>query len=175
MLLTRRNSGWQIALKLTFRTFDGLFGEVLENLEKSRQLLFISTDVAHLQETKKSFQEIHQAQEERRQEFQNQQAADEKERIFVVLDWLQPTNQTNRQDDLDNQREGFQGTTEWIFNHQNYQDWIQEDNDTKGIFWLSGIPGAGMLTAFLISKEARLNTECRCYCREDFSLLRNRE
>src|SRR5271170_252123 len=116
-MLTIVHVGWQIALKLTFRTFDGLFGDLLKNLENSKRLLLVSADVAHFQETNKFFHEMYQARLQERESFKRQQEEDARERLLTVLDWLLPTSQTNLYNELQQQREEFPGTTNWIFSH----------------------------------------------------------
>lgn len=53
---------------MTFRNFAGLFGDLTNNLERSRKLLYTSSDVAHIEECHKQFVQLHsdrlKAQEE---------------------------------------------------------------------------------------------------------------
>lgn len=129
--------GWKIALKITCRPFENLFGDILKNLERSRQLLFTSADVIHFskaQEARFAFEE----------EFRRQREADEKQRRLTVLEWLWPTaNLRDQHIDLQLRRKLYPGTAQWVFDEHIWKDWLYTYRDTNRLLWISGIPGAG--------------------------------
>lgn len=141
--------GWQIVLKLTVRTFGGHFADALQNLQRSKQLLLTLANITHFQEAQRHF---HESQEDRlktQEEYQKRKELEEKERIFTVLDWLCPSNQSNHHHEIQRQREKFAQTTRWLFAENSWRDWIHGGRGEPELFWLSGIPGAGALTFFI--------------------------
>ena len=148
--------GWRIALLITCRTFEDLFGDVLKNLERSKRLLYTSADIAH----------FHEAQEARisfQEEFRRHQAIQEEQRKFRVLDWLSPTNVTNQHHDLQNRRSRFPKTTKWIFNEPVWKEWLLSYQASNHLFWLSGIPGAGMLYGLNILHHLHPTSLTNCF------------
>jgi hypothetical protein len=138
-----RRIGWQILFKLTFRTFDGLFGDVLKNLERSKQLLLTLADISHFQEAQQHFHVTQKHRLEAQEEFNMNRQRAEKEKLFTVLDWLSPISQSNKHYEIQQHRRKFPLTTQWLFNDRSWLDFINCGAFKPEIFWLSGIPGAG--------------------------------
>ena len=135
--------GWQIALMISCRSFEDIFGDILQNLERSKHLLLTSADVGH----------FYQAQDARRifeEEAAYRRAEDEKAKKFTVLDWLSPVTCLNQHHDLRLKRDLFPNTSTWIFNENVWKSWLYGYEDRNRIFWLSGIPGAGMSSAKIL-------------------------
>jgi hypothetical protein len=130
--------GWKIALTLTCRTFDDMFDDVLRNLERSKQLLLTSADVAHFREAQEArfkFQDYIKEEGNRAR----------RERKSRVRSWLKPHPHTNQHHDLRQVRQQYPQTAKWIFQELAWKDWLRTSRDTARVLWLSGIPGAGKL------------------------------
>jgi hypothetical protein len=130
--------GWKIALTLTCRTFEDMFDDVLRNLERSKQLLLTSADIAHFREAQEArfkFQDY--IVEER-----NRARIERKSRVRT---WLKPRLHMSQHHDLCQVRQQYPQTTKWIFQELAWKDWLRTSRDTARVLWLSGIPGAGKL------------------------------
>ncbi len=144
-MVTNRSiyAGWQIVFKLTFNTFESLFGDVLKNLERSKQLLLTLADVSHFQEVQHHFLETQQHRLKTQEEYKRDKEVEEKDKTFTVLDWLSPLSQLNQHNRIKQDREEFPLATQWLLNDPSWRDWIHEEGGDLAIFWVSGIPGSG--------------------------------
>lgn len=131
-----RLQAWRLAFKVTIHTFADMFGDVVKKLERSKELLLHSADIAHYQE----------AQEFRlrfAREFEAQLEETRKKRMLTVIDWLSPTSCDVDHEELQQKRDEFPDTTRWIFTQKSMRHWLQPDGKSNPIFWICGIPGAG--------------------------------
>ena len=131
---------WKLTFRLTFHTFADLFGDVLKNLERSRDLLLQSASIAH-------FQEAQEARIQFTQEFKNRVKREKQEQRLAVIEWLS-ADQTKRVTseehmELQQRRAEFPLTTQWLFNMAAMRGWLRKSDASSPTFWLSGIPGAG--------------------------------
>lgn len=113
-----------------------MFGDVVKKLERSKELLLHSADIAHYQE----------AQEFRwrfAREFEAQLEETRKKRMLTVIDWLSPTSCDVDHEELQQKRDEFPDTTRWIFTQISMRRWMQPDGKFNPTFWIYGIPGAG--------------------------------
>ena len=117
----------------------------MKNLEQSKQLLYTSSDIAHFEECHKQFVQLQGDRVKAQHDFKVQQENERNDRMFTVLDWLSPVNQSNRHDDIGQHRAAFPKSTDWLFNNNSWKDWNGTDHVKSGIFWVTGIPGAGKL------------------------------
>lgn len=120
-----------------------MFGDVIKKLERSKELLLQSANVAHYQE----------AQESRllfAREFEAQVERTKKERMLTVIDWLSPTSCKVDHEELQEKVKEFPNTTLWIFRQDSTRRWLQLDGRSDPTFWICGIPGAG---SSLFSRE----------------------
>jgi len=131
---------WKLTFRLTFHTFANLFGDVLKNLERSRDLLLQSASIAH-------FQEAQEARIQFTQEFKTRVKREKQEQRLAVIEWLS-ADQAKRASceehtELQRRRAEFPFTTQWLFNMGAMKGWLRKSDASSPIFWLSGIPGAG--------------------------------
>ena len=115
-----------------------MFGDVIKKLERSKELLLQSANVAH----------FHEAQEARllfSREIEVLEERAKKDRMLTVIDWLSPTSCFGDHEELRGKRREFPDTARWILREPSMRDWLRNDDDAKPIFWICGIPGAGKL------------------------------
>lgn len=127
---------WRLAFKVTIHTFADMFGDVIKKLERSRELLLHSANIAHYQE----------AQEFRllfAQKFEAQLEQTRKDQMLTVIDWLSPASCDVDHEELQQRRKEFPDTTHWIFKQNSMRCWLQPDGRANPMFWICGIPGAG--------------------------------
>jgi hypothetical protein len=113
-----------------------MFDDVFRNIERSKQLLLTSADIAHFQEAQEArlkFQDYTREQRDRAGI----------ERKFRVRSWLKPHLHITQHHDLCKVRQQYPKTTKWIFQELAWKDWLRRSRDTTRVLWLSGIPGAG--------------------------------
>lgn len=118
-----------------------MFGDVIKKLERSKELLLHSANIAHYQE----------AQEHRllfAREFEAQVERTRKDRMLTVREWLSPTSSDADHEELQQRRKEFPDTTHWIFRQDSIHHWLQPDERSNPMFWIRGIPGAGNLLRF---------------------------
>ena len=127
-----RDAAWKIAFKVAFRTFSDLYGDVVQNIERSSQLLVQTTNLAEIQE----------AQDERVKSNQQFEAQDA-HRKSLVKDWLSYGPGLDRQQEIRKERCLYPNSTRWVFGTAQSYQWLMALEDTSPIFWLHGIPGAG--------------------------------
>lgn len=115
-----------------------MFDDLLSNLERSKQLLLTSADIAHFREA-----------QEARFKFQNYIGEERKkariERKSSIRSWLKPHLHVHQHHDLRQVRQQYPQTTKWIFQELAWKDWLRTGRDIARVLWLSGIPGAGKL------------------------------
>ena len=129
---------WRLAFKITTNTFGDMFGDVIKKLERSKELLLQSANVAH----------FHEAQEARllfSREIESLRERATKDRMLTVVDWLSPTSCTGDHEELQDKRREFPDTAQWILKEPCMRDWLRIDDAAKRTFWICGIPGAGRL------------------------------
>ena len=115
-----------------------MFGDVIKKLERSKLLLLQSANVEH-------FQEAQEARLIFSREIEALAERTKKDRMLTVIDWLSPTSCCGDHEELQEKRREFPNTTRWIFRESCMHDWLRFDQGAKPMFWLCGIPGAGML------------------------------
>ena len=123
---------WQ----LTYRSLDDLFGDVVGNLSRSKQLLLETADVAH-------YAAAHDARIILNKRYEAEAEAENHRRNQVVQDWIAAASCEDIHNSLKERRTNFPGTAMWIHEHEAFVRWIKNSSTEKQIFWLSGIPGAG--------------------------------
>jgi hypothetical protein len=112
-----------------------MFGDVLKNLERSKDLLMQAADVAHFQEAQETRLFWVKDYEERRER-------DKKARMVAVIEWLSSDHTYRvKQQALRRIRSHLPQTTQWILKDPRIKDWLEHSEIPT--FWLCGIPGAG--------------------------------
>jgi hypothetical protein len=133
-------TAWKLTFRLTFHTFGDMFGDVLKNLERSRDLLLQSASIAH-------FQEAREARVHFTQEFQDRSKREKQEQRLGVIEWLSADHayraSCDQHEELQQRRKEFPLTTQWLFNISAMKGWMRKSDASNPTFWLSGIPGAG--------------------------------
>lgn len=113
-----------------------MFGDVTKKLERSKELLLQSANVAH----------FHEAQEARlifSREIEALTERTKKDRMLAVIDWLSPTSSYVDHEELQEKRREFPDTTRWIFEESCMRDWLRIEGNANSMFWICGTPGAG--------------------------------
>ena len=113
-----------------------MFGDVIQNLERSKTLLVQSASVSH-------FQEAQEARILFCKHFEAQRESEEQHRHRTVIDWLSHVSFDTFHDELRDTRKKYPGTTQWIFDSAPFRGWFQSNDNASPLFWLCGIPGAG--------------------------------
>jgi hypothetical protein len=133
---------------LAIRPFAGLFNDLISNLERSKQLLYTAANIAHFADTQEQFLQLHGERLKTIEEFRKHQEDESRDKVFAVLDWLSPTNQSNRHDEIQEQNQRFPNTTSWLFDNLVWREWMTEGQAKSNILWVTGIPGAGAFLNF---------------------------
>jgi hypothetical protein len=135
-LTSSRDSAWKLCLKTTYQPFTLVFEDVLKNLDRSKELLLNSADIAH-------FQESQEARILFTKEFQVLVDGQRKQRRLEVMESLStgPDFAILHQE-LQEIRTGLPGTTRWIFAEPKMMNWL---HGSECALWVCGIPGAGNL------------------------------
>ena len=123
-------------MKLAFRTFRSMFGDVLENLERSKGLLYQSADIA-------GFREAQDSRSLFKQQFDAQERKEMNDRRSTALEWLSHESCDKSHEELQETRRRFPSTTRWIFQERAWTEWLGGNREKDQPFWISGIPGAG--------------------------------
>lgn len=88
------------------------------------------------------------AQQERlswEKEYKERMEKDQKSRMRVVVEWLSADRgHTDQHNALQKLRLELPQSGTWINKRSPFKDWLREDNGKSLVFWLTGIPGAGM-------------------------------
>jgi len=132
------STAWKLTFKLTYHTFSDIFGDILKKLDRSRDLILQSANIAHFQES-----------QEARILFTKEMAVllDEQhnQRRIAIMDWFSSeTNSAIQHQELRKIRAMLPQTTRWIFSQPQMLGWLKHTDYTPCTFWLCGIPGAGM-------------------------------
>lgn len=113
-----------------------MFSDVLQNLERSKRLLFSSANIAHIQEAQ-------DARLRTEESFKEQRERARKERRMTAQTWLNAFQHRNQQDELRSLRKKYPETASWLFTSSVWRNWWTSNGDDERVLWLSGIPGAG--------------------------------
>lgn len=139
LLIFCPSTAWKLTFKLTYHTFSDMFRDILKKLDRSRDLILQSANIAHFQESQEArilfTKEIEVLLDEKRNE-----------RRIAIMDWLssEPSSIVQHRE-LRKIRAILPQTTRWIFSQPHMLDWLKHTDYTPSTFWLCGIPGAGML------------------------------
>lgn len=122
-----------------------MFGEVLKSLDRSKALLMNAASVAHFEDAQQAIEDAQQARRLWKADYEERIERDQKARMFAVVDWLSANkSHTDQQEALQKLRLELPQSGTWIYKLSPFQDWLREDNSMSLVFWLTGIPGAGM-------------------------------
>lgn len=134
---------WRLAFKVTIHTFADMFGDVIKKLERSRELLLHSANIAHYQEAQAHYKEVQSFRLLFAQEFEAQLERTRNDRKLMVMNWLSSTSCDVDHEELQRKRNEFPDTARWIFKEDSMCRWLQPDGISNPMFWICGIPGAG--------------------------------
>ena len=113
-----------------------MFGDVVERLRRSKELLIQTASVS----------EFHEAQNDRLRiagEFKAQRERDEKEQTLSVIEWLSHVTCHSQHEELQERRRVVPSTTRWLFDTTATREWFRNDDESGLILYVYGIPGAG--------------------------------
>ena len=128
---------------MSCRTLDDMFGDILSNLEWSKDLLLSTASIAH-------YQAAHDSRLQQESMFQTQQEMSRIQRRTFVDDWLNPTEHYTRHEQLCEVRAMYPQTARWIFDDPSWKKWLNEEDKSRRIFWTSGSPGAGRIVPAML-------------------------
>ncbi|KAL6721442.1 hypothetical protein ACLMJK_000545 [Lecanora helva] len=142
---------WKIAFKTTFRTFNDIYGDVVKNLARSRDLLIQSASVQHFKEAQDARTFMHR-------DYEEQKYRDEKNKTSFVADWLSHVSCDEQHQKIRDKIDLYPKSTNWILNQTQVVDWIRGSATINSTLWVSGIPGAGKTFLFSsIVEEIKAN------------------
>ncbi|KAL9043378.1 MAG: hypothetical protein Q9214_003434, partial [Letrouitia sp. 1 TL-2023] len=136
-----RQKVWTIAFKTTFRSFDSMYGDIVKNLQRTKELLIQSASIRH-------FQEAQAARTHDAEAFEAQRRKEEHERKSFVINWLSHVPCRSRHQELQNERKLYPGSTRWLFDTTQTSEWFRGSERSSQILWINGIPGAGKTFLF---------------------------
>ena len=113
-----------------------MFGDVVEKLRRSKELLIHTASVSE-------FQEAQNARLLITTEFEAQRKRDEKEQRLSVVEWLSHITCHSQHEELQERRGVFPSTTRWVFDDIATREWFRNDDESRLILYVCGIPGAG--------------------------------
>ncbi|KAL9136526.1 MAG: hypothetical protein Q9175_002271 [Cornicularia normoerica] len=162
---------WTIAFKTAFRSFSDLYGDVVKNLQRSKDLLIQTASIWH-------FQEAQDARVRTSQEFEAQKCSDDRQRRFFVIDWLSHVSCQEQHEELRHKRRLYPESTHWIFSTAQLIQWFSGSESSNPVLWIFGIPGAGKTFIFnsiveAISERIPESEVIYFYCRYDDPLRKN--
>ena len=114
-----------------------MYGDVVKNLQRSRELLIHNASLWH-------FQEAQDARIRLTEEFESQRQRDEHDRISFVIDWLCYVPCHDRHEELRKERRKYPNSTRWLFDTSQMSEWFRGSGESSHILWIHGIPGAGI-------------------------------
>ncbi len=135
---TNNQIAWKIAFKTAFRSFADMYGDVVQNLSRSKELLIQTASVQH-------FEEAQNTRERITREFDEQICRDERHRKSYVIDWLSHVPCDDRHSELRRNLCLYPNSTHWVFNQRQVSEWFLGSETCSMILWIFGIPGAGEL------------------------------
>lgn len=118
-----------------------MFGDLLKRLERSKEYLLDSANIAH----------FHEAQEARMlfaEEFEHQTARKKIEQKLAVIGWLSAETCMSQHEEIQEKRCMYPRTTRWIYKLAQMRDWLCFSGTNSLVFWLSGRPGAGKIHCY---------------------------
>ncbi|KAF6218628.1 hypothetical protein HO133_005979 [Letharia lupina] len=156
---------WTIAFKTAFRSFSDLYGDVVKNLQGSKELLIQTASVWH-------FREAQDARLRISQEFEAQNYRDDQHRKSFVVDWLSHVSCQNRHEELRQEQRLYSASTRWVFDTTQLSEWSWGSETSSPVLWISGIPGAGKTFIFSsivedINERLSESEVIYFYCRYD--------
>ena len=113
-----------------------MFGDVVEKLRRSKELLIQTASVSE-------FQEAQNARLFITREFEAQRERDEKGQRLSVVEWLSHVTCHSQHEELQERRRVFPSTTRWVFDTIATREWFRNDDKSGLILYVYGIPGAG--------------------------------
>ncbi|OAL38779.1 hypothetical protein AYO20_01985 [Fonsecaea nubica] len=154
------------AFRVTCRAFDDMFGDIVTNLERSKELFYSSASIAHYQAAQEARQQIEVI-------FKTQQETVRIEKRTYVHGWLSPPEHRERHEQLCELRSEYPQTAQWIFEEPCWKNWLNNEEQSGRILWVSGIPGAGKTVIFSAMVESLIlrsksNSSCAVayvYCK----------
>jgi NACHT domain len=164
-----RRSGWKHLWDASWRGFGSRFNALLENLNRSRDLVDREAASFEILEAKSMRTRLLAALDRSEAERREWQLRDS-------LAWLDLQGHDREQDDLLERRSTSRqpGTCEWFLRHPKVVAWLDEE-DQRSMLWLKGKPGAGESRerpeAYLINQVPTTGkTTLACYLMQTASI-----
>lgn len=135
-----RRPGWKHLFDASWRSFDGRFNVILQNLARNRDLVDREATSFDILESKACRQRLLEDLEKREAERREWQLRD-------TLAWLDLKGQDREQQELFERRSSARetGTCQWILSNPTIYLWLDAD-DHHLFYWLRGKPGSGKTT-----------------------------
>lgn len=164
-----RRSGWRHLFDASWRSFDGRFNAILQNLARNQDLVDREATSFNILESKACRQRLLEDIEKREAERREWQLRD-------TLAWLDLKGQDREQQELFERRSNARetGTCQWILRNPTIGLWLDPD-DHRLFFWLRGKPGSGKTTlaTYLVEEAPLPPASCILYCLCSYGLGRS--
>ena len=134
--LTQTILAWKIAFQTTFHSFGDNFGDVVKNLERSKELLVQSASINQFREAQDTRIILIQG-------FEARMKHERLEQMTTTINWLSSISWNDEHEKIQEKRLEFPGTARWVFDTAPFCDWLRSYESCSPVFWLYGIPGAG--------------------------------
>lgn len=125
-----------------WKNFATTFKNILDNLNRHRQLITEQATVINFQRQDNFFDQYKSDGEERARLHHERQQAEERSKYLQVLEWFSAARST-QEDHEEFRRARSQGTGDWILKEEKVRNWLEVDVPESSILWINGIPGAG--------------------------------
>jgi hypothetical protein len=166
-----RRSGWRHLFDASWRSFDGRFNAILQNLARNQDLVDREATSFNILESKACRQRLLEDIEKREAERREWQLRD-------TLAWLDLKGQDREQQELFERRSNARetGTCQWILRNPTIGLWLDPD-DHRLFSWLRGKPGSGKTTlaTYLVEEAPLPPASCILYCLCSYGLVDPRE
>ncbi|KAL5330616.1 hypothetical protein ACEPPN_000135 [Leptodophora sp. 'Broadleaf-Isolate-01'] len=163
---------WRQLFRSMWKNFATTFKNILDNLNRHRQLITEQATVINFQRQDNFFDQYKSDGEERARLHHERQQAEERSKYLQVLEWFSAARST-QEDHEEFRRARSQGTGDWILKEEKVRNWLEVDVPESSILWINGIPGAGKTILASIIIDSTLTNDSKntafFYCKENDS------
>lgn len=143
---------WTIIFTSLWKDFQSRFANIIESLKKQRDFVDMeaaSLDIAEARDSRARLQyEIERRQKESIELLERTEKNERRARVQQSVEWLSIDDTAQETEYERMSRRRHDGTCEWIDGTVQLKNWLKTDTRNP-LLWLSGKPGAGMMTLML--------------------------
>ena len=146
---------WTKVFQSSWKDFKTKFGGILQALEYNKSLIESQAQLLHSQQYQldrmKTLESLEISLKLRDMMLQQAARQEDDERRKMYADaqlWLGAPSPLVEHEQASAKREQYQQSGKWIFRKTEVGSWKDDNAPESSLFWLNGIPGAGMLHAF---------------------------